>query len=416
MNLKIKHLEFFLEELNIIRKKYEELDLQKEQFNVFTILRDESDEVKLHSRFISSLLSFQKKTQYNYLDTFLKEIDSKFVYGNNSLEIYPSYYYKNEYKDIDILLIDRLTQHAIIIENKIFARDSNHEDEGQLEKYYRIIVDEEKINEENVEIYYMTLDGHDPSEQSIFTSKKYPQLKEKVCCISYSNEIKNWLIICAKEAYNEPFQRETILQYLKLIKNMTTDVDIEERLEIKQLIGESQNNLKSAKLLIDNLKHLHWHTISDFWDNLASSLKSKGFELLSQPQSEDFDIIVHGGERKKKQISLCIDIKTNYPFDIHIEENYNDCLGFGVSCDKQISKKTTKLFSELCNKDEKYSCENNWYIVNFPLSDIEEINSWFIDNDATFQLIDPNYQHQIINKIVNKIEQFLIDYEIVSKL
>lgn len=413
MNLKIKHLEFFLEELNIIRKKYEELDLQKEQFNVFTILRDESDEVKLHSRFISSLLSFQKKTQY--LDTFLKEIDSQFEYGNNTLEIYPSYYYKNEYKDIDILLIDRLTQHAIIIENKIYARDSNHEDEGQLEKYYCIIVDEEKINEKNVEIYYMTLDGHDPSEQSIFTSKKYPQLKEKVCCISYSNEIKNWLTICAKEAYNEPFQRETILQYLKLIKTMTNDVDIEERIEIKRLIGESQNNLKSAKLLIDNLKHLHWHTISDFWDNLADSLKAKGFEILSQPQAEDFDTIVHGGERKRKQVGLHIDFKTNLTFNAHIEENYYDQLGYGVKFAKQIPKKTTKVFSELCEKFEKYSSDDKWAIVVYPLSEQEEIlNSWEIENDATFQIINPEFQHQTINKIVRGIEQFLIDYESIN--
>lgn len=360
------------------------------------------------------MLSFQKKTQYNYLDTFLKEIDSQFEYGNNTLEIYPSYYYKNEYKDIDILLIDRLTQHAIIIENKIYARDSNHEDEGQLEKYYRIIVDEEKINEKNVEIYYMTLDGHDPSEQSIFTSKKYPQLKEKVCCISYSNEIKNWLTICAKEAYNEPFQRETILQYLKLIKTMTNDVDIEERIEIKRLIGESQNNLKSAKLLIDNLKHLHWHTISDFWDNLADSLKAKGFEILSQPQAEDFDTIVHGGERKRKQVCLHIDFKTNLTFNAHIEENYYDQLGYGVNFAKQIPKKTTKVFSELCEKFEKYSSDDKWAIVVYPLSEQEELNSWEIENDATFQMINPEFQHQTINKIVRGIEQFLIDYESIN--
>ena len=75
---------------------------------------------------------------------------------------------------------------------------------------------------------------------------------------------------------------------------MTNDVDIEERLEIKQLIGESQSNMKSAKLLIDNIKHLHWHTISEFWDNLANSLKAKGYEVLSQPQTSDYDIV--GGE------------------------------------------------------------------------------------------------------------------------
>ena len=182
MNLNINHLGFLLQELNIIRKKYEEKELQKEQFNVFTILRDESDEVKLHSRFISSLLSYKQKNEYHYLNAFLQEIDSVFEYDNFSLEVYPSYDSKNEYKDIDILLIDRTTRFAIIIENKIFARDSNHEEEGQLEKYYRTIIEENGIKEEHVEVYYLTLDGHDPSESSIATSKKSCNAASSVSC------------------------------------------------------------------------------------------------------------------------------------------------------------------------------------------------------------------------------------------
>jgi hypothetical protein len=415
MDLNINHLEFFLQELNIIRKKYEEKELQKEQFNVFTILRDESDEVKLHSRFISSLLSYKKKNEYRYLNAFLQEIDSVFEYDNFSLEVYPSYDSKNEYKDIDILLIDRTTRFAIIIENKIFARDSNHEEEGQLEKYYRTIIEENGIKEEHVEVYYLTLDGHEPSESSIATSKKYPKLKDKVCCISYPNEIKNWLTKCVKDVYNEPFQRETILQYLKLIKNMTNDVDIEERLEIKQLIGESQSNMKSAKLLIDNIKHLHWHTISEFWDNLANTLKAKGYEVLSQPQTSDFDTIVHGGERKKKQTILCIEIKTPNSLTISIEETYNDQLGFGVKHDCTLSKKKTNVFLKLCENNENYSYSDDWCIWTFPLPEKEELNSWYIDDDVTFQLINGEFQNQIINKIVMRIEQLLSDFESNSK-
>lgn len=411
MNLNINHLEFFLQELNIIRKKYEEKELQKEQFNVFTVLRDESDEVKLHSRFISSLLSYKQKNEYHYLNAFLQEIDSVFEYDNFSLEVYPSYDSKNEYKDIDILLIDRTTRFAIIIENKIFARDSNHEKEGQLEKYYRTIIEENGIKEEHVEVYYLTLDGHDPSESSIATSKRYPKLKEKVCCISYVGEIKNWLTKCVKDVYNEPFQRETILQYLKLIKNMTNDVDIEERLEIKHLIGESPNNIKSAKLLIDNLKHIHWHTISDFWDNLANSLKAKRYEVLSQPQTADYDTIVHGGERKKKQAILCIEIKTNNSLTIRIEETYDYPLGFGVTHDCTLSKKKANVFSKLCENNENYTYDDNWYIWTLPLSAKEELNSWVIENDVTFQLMNSEFQNQVINKIVLGIEQLLSDFE-----
>ena len=46
------------------------------------------------------------------------------------------------------------------LRDKIYAGDSNHADEGQLECYYRRIIEEDKIPQENVEVYYLTIDGH----------------------------------------------------------------------------------------------------------------------------------------------------------------------------------------------------------------------------------------------------------------
>lgn len=66
---------------------------------------------------------------------------------------------------------------------------------------------------------------------------------------------------------------------------MTNNVDIEERVEIKKLIGESKSNLESAKLLIDNVKHLHWHNIADFRNGLVVVLEKNGYEVL-QSQRE----------------------------------------------------------------------------------------------------------------------------------
>ena len=49
-------------------------------------------------------------------------------------------YISSKKKYIYILLIDRSNKTAIIIENKINHHDINHDDEAQLEKYYRIII------------------------------------------------------------------------------------------------------------------------------------------------------------------------------------------------------------------------------------------------------------------------------------
>ena len=55
MNERIVHLRNFLEKLDVIRKRYEDIEARKDQFNIFTAMFDESDEVNLHSQFIFSI-------------------------------------------------------------------------------------------------------------------------------------------------------------------------------------------------------------------------------------------------------------------------------------------------------------------------------------------------------------------------
>lgn len=409
MNEKINRLRNFLEKLDVIRKKYEDIEAQKDQFNVFSAMFDTSDEVYLHSQFIYSLLSFKTGNEYYYLNAFLKTLDSKFQFKQDSLEIH------KELHDIDILLIDKTTKYAVIVENKIYASDSNHTDEGQLEKYYRIVIEDEKIPENSVEVFYLSLDGHEPSPESVSTSKKYPQLCEKVQCISYPNEIRNWLQGCMRFVYNKPFQRETILQYIKLIDDMTNNVDIEERIEIKKLIGESKSNLESAKLLIDNVNHLHWHTIADFWNGLADALEKQGYEVTQRPMDENFTEIVHGSNRKQKNTTLKIVCNTPYPFNMTIEEDYDEdgwCY-FGVEKGKKIPKQYVKAFGTLVANDNSFESNEDWLIWRYSsIHDTDkEFNSWDIYNDATFNLIDDNYRQHITSTIIDDIDRFIKDVE-----
>ena len=324
----------------------------------------------------------------------------------NSLEIH------KELHDIDILLLDKSTKRAVIIENKIYASDSNHEKEGQLEKYYRIIIEKEKIPEDNIEVYYLSLDGHEPSTESVSTNNKYPKLCEKVQCISYPNEIVRWLQGCMPFVYDKPFQRETIIQYIKLIDDMTNNVDIEERVEIKKLIGESKSNLESAKLLIDNVKHLHWHTIADFWNGLVVVLEKNGYEVLQKPTEEDFSDIAHGSSRKRNNASLSIEIKTSLPFNIQLEEYSDELLYFGVRNGQKLPKQYVKVFETLVANNEDYEDDENWYIWKYPsIPKDENIDSWDIYNDATFHLIDDSFRQRITSVIIDDISKFTKDVE-----
>jgi len=64
-------LQFLIKQIEIIEYKYQKINEQSvDSFNIFSILRQETDEVNLHSRFIYELLN--PKGSHNQGDTFLE--------------------------------------------------------------------------------------------------------------------------------------------------------------------------------------------------------------------------------------------------------------------------------------------------------------------------------------------------------
>lgn len=291
----IKNIKYLLRDINIVRKKFEEREKNEDNFNMFTILRKESDEVYLHSRFLSALLDPNGPHRLGtiFLNSFLDRIESDFEYDEKSLEVYPNNLNRSEYKEIDICFIDRIGKRAVMVENKIYHKDSNHEDKGQLENYYGKLIEEDKIPEGGIEVYYLTLDGHEPSEDSVKLSGKYPTLQDKVKCISYSVEILDWLRDLVKECYNKPSLRESVIQYIKLIESMTNnDLSLEEIKELSNLIGQNEDNIQSTKVLLDNFIHIKWHTIHDFWQELILEFINRDFKIQYQVENEEIDNLV----------------------------------------------------------------------------------------------------------------------------
>ncbi len=122
--------------LSAVKSLFHQIDSTMEQmdcFNLFSCLLKEKDEVRLHSRFLSS--SLDPKGKHNMgklpLQLFLKAINSK-MKVEKDVEVYPSSSCWTEYKHIDIFIIDRKQQKALILENKIGAKDG----EKQLDGYF----------------------------------------------------------------------------------------------------------------------------------------------------------------------------------------------------------------------------------------------------------------------------------------
>lgn len=409
----LKNIKYLLRDINIVRKKFEEREKNEDNFNMFTILRKESDEVYLHSRFLSALLDPNGPHRLGTLclNSFLERIESDFKYDEKSLEVYPNNHNRSEYKEIDICFIDRATKKAVIVENKIYHDDTNHEDKGQLENYYGRLIEEDKIPEDEIEVYYLTLDGHEPSEDSVRLSGKYPELHDKVKCISYSVEILEWLRIIVKECYNKPSLRESIIQYIKIVENMTNnDISIDEIKEITSLIGMNEDNLMSAKLLIDNFVRVKRHTIFDFYIELESELRRRDFEILQKPDEDE--ISNHVGDRPiKRKVDLVFIIrKENIP--VWIEADFDDWLCWGVCNGKdeeiKVSKEVSYKINSFVSKNSEFIQEDIWLCWKY-LGENDEERIYFpnFSGEGTFRLISPQYRKSMIQRLVNEIEEFI---------
>lgn len=408
----IRNLQVLLQRLDIVRDKITARNEGKEKFNVFTCLMDSSEEVNLHSRFISSLLDPQGNHWLGFapIDIILKTLNSSFQYNQETIEVIPSSSNWSEYKEIDILLIDRKTNYAIIIENKIYAFDSNHADEGQLERYYRRIIEEDKIPQDNVEVYYLTIDGHEPSEESVSTSSKYKDLPDIVRCITYGNEITQWLQQCMQIACDKPYLRETIAQYINLIKEMANDTEIEDRLEILKIISKNDDTLASAKLLFDNYKHIQWHTIFDLFNDFYYELEKRGYSIVSKVENSMIDDIVHGGPKKRQQDPK-FSVKNKDGLEITIGCDYNDWFFFGLYSkeNKSLDKmKIKELLQSYQNYDSDFYIDKNWIFTRyFDVPENYNVNIWDFNHNGTFRIIKSDTRKETIKRYLDDMENFL---------
>lgn len=414
------NLRYFLKEINLLREQFIKQAESQERFNIFTTLLSVDDEVYLHSRFISSLLD--PKGTHNLgqlpLKLFLDAIHSNLIFSE-SVEVVPNNESKCEYKEIDILIRDYNSKSAIIIENKIGARDSNHEDRGQLEGYYQIILSD-GFHPDNIEVYYLTTDRHEPSQESVCTNGNTPELAEKVRCIDYSREISFWLTSLTKEAYYKPYLRETISQYLNLIKEMTEDINIEERKELAAMVGKTDDNLYSAKLLIENFPHICWHTMDNFNHEMQEMLRQKKLDCISAPDENMITNIVHGGPKIRKE-NFFYDILDGNGLIWTLGCDYDDLDGFYLGLQKDENKKLSKEWKE---KIREYVQSNDlpdsegWYFWIY-VNDHKGPTIYFWDftyaNTDTFDLISPAKRKCIIESIVNIMDAEMKAFNKASK-
>ena len=158
---------------------------------------------------------------------------------------------------IDILIHD--SKKAIIIENKIYAQDQYN----QLSRYETYA---KERYPDNYKIIYLTLDQHDPNDES---SKKVSYIP-----ISYSEHIIAWLTRCKNITIDKPLIRETLTQYIQHIKELTNTIDMDAETN-NELMKILISNLSATNQIIQMQGEIEMHVVKKHIIPLLESLRDR---------------------------------------------------------------------------------------------------------------------------------------------
>lgn len=288
-------LNYICESVSTIVKHHNQLTKARgEDFNVFSILKMERKENDTHSAFLGALLN-PEGTHYlgdKFLQLFIgmilelipnQEANIKLLAFNSktaklNIEVGIGNTTFCNHNDvilkkcsipctcsggrIDIYLKDALSN-TISIENKIDAYDQN----SQVKRYYN-------HNTNKNTVIYLTKAGVNPSK----ASKRDLVEGEHFFNISYKTHIVNWLENCLKETVNQPILRETIKQYIILIKKITNTMTNQEEQDLQEVFFKD-DNLKAAKVIADNYETILNKIRDKFKKEVLILLKPRLLEL-----------------------------------------------------------------------------------------------------------------------------------------
>ena len=265
--------------LSIAKEKERQALIRGENYNVFDIIGLTTNEVKLHSSFIADLLNpnglhgLGIKPLRHFSDILRLQLTDEDLLSAEVIKEYHISNISDDYTfggDIDILI--KIKDYFLAIENKINAIDQPK----QLLRYKNFI----KRNPHT--LLYLTLDGHEPSEDSSCDLKP----KTDYQCISYGVEIQKWLQEILVLSINRPLVRETIQQYLKVIRKLTHQ-DMEE-INRTELFKAMDKNPDVVREITNSQWYYRKHLVENYIIKpLKEYFKGKGFEWYQDDNFKD---------------------------------------------------------------------------------------------------------------------------------
>ena len=208
----IKETSDILEEY---RKKRAEEGLD---YNIFSLMGQEREEVKTHENMIFSILNY--KTNLGLREKLKRQflismgLPKSFV---NEKWIVEKEHYTTENGRLDLFFYtEGRRKKCVVVELKVDAEDGKR----QIKRYEEYVLNQ---GYEDHRIVYLTLEGKEPSEQSE-EGIEYPQ---KLLCRSFGEHLLNWLQACVEICQEYGVESSFIQQYKILIMKLVEDEKVE---------------------------------------------------------------------------------------------------------------------------------------------------------------------------------------------
>jgi len=294
----IKHL---LNETQTIVKSYDRVaEATGENFNIFSILKAENYEVTTHSRFIGELLN--RKGSHGLGDTFLKIFFEMFCkeyeFDTSSSYVAVEYHIGKVDEEnggrLDILIRDGWEGRAIMIENKVYAQEGYN----QLLRYRNAFP--------KGMLFYLTLLGEESKGSQ---PVDYSQL-------AYETDIIQWLETCKKEAINIPILRESLTQYINLIKKLThQNLNTKMNEDLINIVLRDEDSLMAYKALHDLHLPLKRKMVREIGILIEERFKKEGiqgFRVNHNIDSAGWLVDISSKEMEKRSVFICINFETSH--------------------------------------------------------------------------------------------------------
>jgi hypothetical protein len=391
-----------LEEMSVILKNYDEKrHSNSSDFNILQVLGVGSKEVPVCRLFCELLNPHGSHGKgILFLDSFLRNVLKQDMFSEDEMK--SAVITKEELIDndrrIDIFVM--IAGRAFPIEVKLYAKDQDR----QCVEYYEY----SKRYDAGTVIYYLTLDRHEPSEDS----KGNLSLGDNLRLISFADEIVIWLQDCLE---NNEIRQNMVLQsileqFLDVINMMTGRNRKEIAMQIQNLIVD-KDAFRAANAISMELPAIKARMMKRVFTDIEKKLKEKDICTIYA----DYKERVYGYYEQKGSNWPSLNYILNDEKTLALRIEIDHCLYYGV-CNWDDSSKSNPhglnddLDRIVAKRVPKYTGQKTDVFYLWKYLPIDKIDFRGC-NEEYMKLYDAKSYGEMIGKICDEILSFLSEWE-----